>query len=229
VVDDPATPESLRAVGQAITQTKRRSDGWVELSSTIWFDSAGLLMGTSFATKDYVKIEVLSTSTIDPSGNLHSFDARVKTAIDPDEVLRLEGRLKQGAIEVTARSPLPILNFKRSFAYKPRSLVQNALAPIDRIPGLQVGQRWEMQVVSPLTGRNETIRAEVARRHVIHWDKSPVTTLEVVHHMTPLTVKTWVRPDGLVLRQELPFPFVKLLLERLPDRAAAPNSEVSDR
>ena len=47
---------------------------------------------------------------------------------------------------------------------------------------------------------------------------SPVTTLEVVTQMTPLTARTWVRPDGLVLRQEVPFPFVRLMLERLPER-----------
>ena len=46
-----------------------------------------------------------------------------------------------------------------------------------------------------------------------------VTTLEVVQHLTPISARTWVRRDGLVLRQEVPFPFVKLILERLPDRA----------
>ena len=33
----------------------------------------------------------------------------------------------------------------------------------------------------------------------------------------------------VVLRQEVPFPFVKLLLERQPDRAAIPHFEVPDR
>ena len=50
------------------------------------------------------------------------------------------------------------------------------------------------------------------------WDNTVVTTLEVVQHLTPISARTWVRPDGLVLRQEMPFPLVKLILERLPDR-----------
>ena len=56
-----------------------------------------------------------------------------------------------------------------------------------------------------------------------------MTTLEVVHHMTPFAARTWVRPDGLVLRQEVPFPFVKLVLERLADRNTALPVEDPDR
>ena len=39
--------------------------------------------------------------------------------------------------------------------------MQSALGPLDRLPGLQVGQRWDTKLVSPLTGRIETVRAEV--------------------------------------------------------------------
>jgi hypothetical protein len=125
--------------------------------------------------------------------------------------------------------PIPILNQTLTFEYEPRSLVQNALGPFDRLPGLQVGQRWETRMISPLTGRVETVRVEVPRRTVIHWDKNQETTLEVVHHMTPLSARTWVRPDGVVLRQEVPFPFVKLVLERLPDRSTSSSAEVEGR
>ena len=52
----------------------------------------------------------------------------------------------------------------------------------------------------------ETVRAEVKRRTLIHWDKSPVKTLEVEHRSKGLTARTWVRPDGLVLRQEVALP-----------------------
>ena len=48
------------------------------------------------------------------------------------------------------------MNQTRTIPYEPRSLVQNALGPFDRLPGLQVGQRWESRVVNPLTGRIET-------------------------------------------------------------------------
>jgi hypothetical protein len=227
VVDDPSDPEGRRTVGQAMADATRRPDGGVQLESRVWFDSGGLLKGTPFANKTGVQIEVLSTYQVDASGNLRSFRAVVKSRDDPDELLVVEGHLKNHAIEITSRGPLPIMSQTRTIPYEPRGVVQNAVGPIDRLPGLQVGQRWDTRIISPMTGKADLVRVEVTRRTVIQWDNNPVTVLELVQHMTPLSARTWVRPDGLVLRQEIPFPFVKLVLERLPDDA--PSFEVPAR
>jgi hypothetical protein len=229
VIDNPLSPENRRAVGEAETDAKRRPDGWVVVASKVIFDAEGLLKGTPFWHFADEKIEVLSQFRIDPSGNLGSFEARMRAASDHEDLIRVEGRLKNRAMEIMTRGISPLLNQTRTIPYEPRSLVQNVLGPFDRLPGLQVGQLWETRMVSPLTGRVDTVRVEVKRRTVIHWDKSPVTTFEVVHHLAPLSARTWVRTDGLVLRQEVPFPFVKLVLERLPDRTPATNAEVPDR
>jgi len=229
VIDDPLAPESRRVVGLASTRSTRGPDGWVDLTSDVSFDAGGLLKGTPFANNADGRLAVLSTYRIDPSGNLQEFRARVRSGDDPEDVLTVEGHLKNRALEVVTKGQLPILNQTRTLSYEPRSLVQNSLGPFDRLPGLQVGQRWETRMISPLTGRVETVRVDVPRRCVIHWDKAPVTVLEVVHHVRPLSARTWVRPDGLVLRQEVPFPFVKLILERFPDGTAAPSAEVPAR
>jgi hypothetical protein len=219
VLDDPARPDIRRSVGEAVTESARQGDGGVLLSSRVWFDSGGLLRGTAFASKTHVELEISSSCQIDGAGNLRSFLAAVRSGGDPQEVLRVEGHLNDrgDALEIVARGPLPIMNQTRTIPYQERSLVQNALEPFDYLPGLQVGQRWESRSVNPLNGRIEPVRVEVARKTVIHWDNHPVTTLEVVQHMTPLAAKTWVRSDGLVLRQEVPFPLVKLVLERQPE------------
>jgi len=229
VVADDASSETLRTVGGAVTTSLRKPDGSVRLVSDVWFDAGGLLKGTPFDAKAKIKLKVSSRYEIDPSGNLESFrmdvssmpDPKAKSMGDPEALGSLFGRVEDHAVEVTARGPLPMMNWTRSFAYQPRSLMQSALGPLDRLPGLHVGQRWETQLVSPLTGRIEKVRAEVTRHRMILWgkDKNPVKTLEIVHQMTPLSARTWVRPDGLVLRQEVPFPFVKLVLERLPGRS----------
>jgi hypothetical protein len=229
VIDEPLSPESRRTVGHAITSSTRRKDGWVEMKSEVSFDSGGLLKGTPFESSADVQLEIRSTYVVNPLGNLHSFQAIVKSEHNPDELLSIEGKLKDGVLDVVSKGPLPIMNRKRSFPYPARSMVQNAIGPIDRLPGLQVGQRWDTRVVSPFTGRMDTVRVEVTRRSVIHWDGNPVTTFEVVEHLTPMSARTWVRPDGLVLRQEVPFPLVKLVLERQPDDAKAPSPEVSAR
>lgn len=96
-------------------------------------------------------------------------------------------------------------------------MVQSAVGPIDRLPGLRIGQRWRSQVVSPLTGRVETMQVEVARQRVIQWGQNPVTVLEVVQSLPPISARTWVRLDGLVIRQEMPLPLIRLVIERVPE------------
>jgi hypothetical protein len=225
VMDEPAFPESLRTIGDAITRSSRGPDGGVHLTSEVRFDAKGLLRNTPLAAKTDVKLgmAIASTYEVDPSGNLRTFHMGVKYDGDREglDVLTVDGALKNRAIEITTRGPLPALNRTLTFPYTPRSLVQDALGPVDRLPGLHVGQRWETRIVSPLPGRADVVRARVTRRTIIHWDKNPVTVFEVVHHLTPLVARTWVRTDGLVLRQEVPFPFVRLILERQPDRISS--------
>ncbi|MDE2507938.1 MAG: hypothetical protein KGM43_12060 [Planctomycetota bacterium] len=213
VVDKPGD-DDLRSVGQASTESIRRGDGGLELRSRIWFDSSELLRGTSIEAAVGVRLSAESSFQVDPSGNLKSFLLIVRASNDPEPVMTVEGRQSGGKIEVVSRGALPLLTWKRTLEYAPRGLVQDGLGPIDRLPGLHLGQRWETRVVSPITGRVETARVEVARKRVIHWGTSPVTTFEVLQKLGPLTSRAWVRPDGLVLRQEIPFPLVKLVLER---------------
>lgn len=227
VVDDPDDPASRRPVGQAVTASRRSPDGSIEMTSTVDFDSgrllAGLLKGgpQAGAVADE-KIEFESAYHVDLSGNLRSFHAEVRLAGQSGGLWCIDGRLKNRAMEVVSRGPLPILNRTMSFDYQARGVVQSQFGPLDRLPGLAVGQRWDEKVASPLSGRVETVRAEVKRKVVIHWDKSPVSTLEVVHKSNAVTARTWVRPDGLVLRQEVVLPMLRLVLERLPDRLLPP-------
>jgi hypothetical protein len=220
VIDNPANPEDRRSVGQAVTESHRGADGWVRMSSRVTFDSGRLLKGTPLLNRSSEQVEFVSTYHVDASGNLQSFHAEVRSISQPGELWRIDGRLRGGSMEVVSQGPLPFLNRTIAFEYKPRGLVQSQFGPLDRLPGLAVGQRWDERIASPFSGQVETVRAEVKRKAVIHWDRSPVTTLEVVHTSKALAVRTWVRPDGLVLRQEIPTPLLKLVLERQPGRGA---------
>jgi hypothetical protein len=222
LVADEGPSINLRSVGQATTETIHKRDGWVRMSSDAWFDSGKLLRGTAFQTVQGERIELLSNYEITPSGNLEGFHAAVRDGPAPrQEMLTLDGRLIQNAIEVRAKGFLQIMNWTRTFPYQPRGMVQNAIGPLDRMPGLQVGQRWESRIVSPLTGQVETCQVEVARKRSIYWDSNLVSTFEVVAKTPLVTARTWVQPDGLVLRQEVPLPFVKLVLERQPENTVS--------
>jgi hypothetical protein len=221
---DEGKSSSLRSVGQITTETKRKRDGWVRMTSQAWLDAGEWLRGSSLEAARSERIGILGACEIDASGNLQNFRVAVRdNEFQRDDWLVLEGRLKKDVLEVTSRCPmLPILNGSQSIPYHPRGIVQNSFGPLDRMPGLQVGQTWETQVVSPITGKIQTCRVQVVGTEHIIWGMSSVLTLKVVTKMAPISASTWVRPDGLVLRQEIPFPPRKLILERLPDDPAPP-------
>lgn len=217
VVDDPKTPEVRRNVGEAVTFSTRRKDDWHELHSNVWFDSGSLLQSTPFRSKSSVRLDINSVYRIDPRGNLRNFEVKVRSRDPQEELFQVAGTLKGEIMEVVATGPLPILNQTRSFPYAPRSVVNNLLGPLDRLPGLHVGQRWDTRVINPFSGQIDQVRVEVTRRALIHWNNNPVSAFEVVQSMPPLSARSWVQTDGQIIRQEVPFPFVRLLLERVPE------------
>ena len=216
-------PTCARMVGAAVTASSRRPDGWFELTSRVEIDAGGLLKGTAFLARSSIRLEVESRYRVDPSGNLHSFTLDVKTRDSPETLIQVKGQIKGKKMEIVSHGPVEMLNKKMEFDYVPRGVVQDVLGPLDRLPGLHVGQRWESQMVNPFTGQVAPVRVEVARRGLIPWNGNSVPTFEVVQHMTPLSMRTWVRLDGVILRQEVPFPFVRLVLERRPEAEDVPS------
>ncbi len=225
LVPDPKDPLAMQTIGMAETKTKRISDGRVRLSSRCWFEAGELLKDTPLASEQNERIEILGDCDIDPMGNLDFFRVGVRLEGGTQDIMILSGQVQRNDLHVKVEGPLPILNRTWDIPYQPHGVVENMLGPIDRLPGLQVGQRWVSRVVSPLTGRIEEAEAEVTRKHVITWDNNPVTTFEVLTRMPPLSSRTWVRPDGLVLRQEVPILFKKIYLERIPKQDPA-NKEL---
>lgn len=221
IIDDPKSVESRRTIGEAVTESRRMRDGWFELTSDVRLDAGGLFKENPFGAKTSVPLEIRSVYRVDSAGNLRSFDLKVSPRESRESLFLVRGRLKGNVMDVVSKGPLPMLNQSRSFLYEPRSVVQDALGPLDRLPGLHLGQRWDSRVISPFTGQVEKVRVEVQRRVLIHWNGEPVSAFEVVHHSGPFSATTWVRPDGLIIRQEVPFPLIHLVLERNPEKPAA--------
>lgn len=224
--DDDPTAFSGRSVGQAVTETVRQEDGGVQLTSHAWFDTdeffdpkgtpgskpESSLVGTNQADR----LEIDGSCWIDRDGNLERFRVALREGrISSADLLVIEGRLRNDRIEIKTSGLVPYLG-PLSFPYKPHGIVQSNFGPLDRLPRLHVGQNWESQIVSPLTGQVTTARVDVVGTRIISWDGNPVTTLEVLTRTAGLSTRTWVRRDGLVLRQEVPIPLVRLVLERIP-------------
>ncbi len=158
VIDDRRSPDARRTVGEAITAASRRPDGWYEIASRVEFDGGGLLRGTAFATRASVRLHIDSRYHVDPSGNLHDFRLTVKSQEFGDDVLEVRGQVKGNVMEISSRGPVEILNKDLKFDYEPRSVVQDVLGPFDRLPGLQVGQRWDARLINPITGKVDSVR-----------------------------------------------------------------------
>ena len=223
VIDDPRYPDERRNVGEAVTACARRPDGSLELTSHVELDAGGLLKGTAFLTRLSIRLEIESRYLVDRSGNLHSFLLEVKSPDSSETLVEVKGEVKGKKMEVVSHGPVEILNKKMVLAYEPKSVIQDVLGPLDRLPGLHVGQRWESQVINPFTGQVSSVKAEVKRRGLTNWNGNTVTTLEVVQQMAPLSTRTWVRLDGVIIRQEVPLPLVRLVLERRPEAEDIPS------
>jgi hypothetical protein len=228
-----AETDNRRTVGEAVTSSKRQSDGWYEMTSRVDFDAGNVLRGTFAAMRESLPVQVKSRYSIDPSGNLRNFDLRVASRDFGEELVHVTGKLRDGKMEIVSQGPLPVLNKTLTIKYEPRSVVSDILGPLDRLPGLHTGQRWEMQVVNPFSGRVEQVQAEVTRSTLIDWAGNPEKTYEVEQKVSGVRMRTWVRHDGMILRQEVPFPFVRLILERRPEedsvRPVSKSSTTAER
>lgn len=220
VIDDPRHPEVRRTVGQATTASTRLPDRGVELSSLVVFDAGELLKRTPLVTAPDVRLNIASVYRVDPKGNLQGFDMKVSTADSDDGLFTVEGRLNGEMMEVTSKGMVSVLNRNMRFRYEPRGVVSDALRPFDRLPGLHVGQHWDTRMINPFTGAVDVVRVEVKRLGFIDWNGEAVSAFEVDQHAGPVTSRTWVRLDGVILRQEVPLPLLNMVLDRLPDKAA---------
>lgn len=229
VVDNPKEPDSRRAVGEATTASARLPSGGYELTSHVDFDAGRVLRGTPFASRmSSMRLLIDSRYEVDGSGNLLSLRLEVKSPDSSETLIEVKGAPRGQFMEIVCRGPVPLLNQRWSFDYEPGTVIHDALRPLDRLPGLHVGQRWETRVVNPFTGQVDRARVEVVGRGLVQWAGKAVSTFEVVQHIGPLVARTWVQTDGLILRQEVPFPLTRIILERKPDAEAPANPRTTE-
>ncbi len=216
-VDDGG--ERNRVVGQAFNEINMRADGATILKSRIKIDAKGLFNGTFLQVAESTKFQFENTTTITPQGLLDHIRAEVLVEELGDKpILVIQGiPTDQNKLDIRFSSSIsPLMNFRQIIEYAPHQMVRGGLEPIDQLPGLRIGQRWTTQILQPMTARPESIRSEVVSLVRIFWDGNPTEVFLVEHKAITFSAKTWVRRDGLVLRQQLPTPFVKLVLERDP-------------
>jgi hypothetical protein len=198
-------------IGTASTRWVKRDDGWAEFRGEIQLHElavSGAL--TSLAGPGVLRWQ--SVFYIAPDDNLHHFDVQVFWG-DVKPAMTVHGRVESDVMKITFRTAG--FTHEEQFYYEPHGLVMTSLAPIDKLPNLRVGQKWQHHVTNPipLLGGSETVRCEVTGEQVITWRGEPVPTLLVQQSYGPMLARCWVAHDGTVLRQEVPLGSTPLVLE----------------
>ena len=166
VMDDPRIPE--------VAPDGRRSGDGVDAAARrlVRADQPGRSSTPAAAQGHAVRepgracrLEVESRYLVDHSGNLQLVRPRGHVAaIRPKTLIHGQGQAQGQDDGDRLAGPGADSEPEDAFDYEPRSVVQDVLGPLDRLPGLHVGQRWESQVINPFTGQVESVRVEVARR-----------------------------------------------------------------
>jgi hypothetical protein len=122
--------------------------------------------------------------------------------------------------------------FRQQIELPRDALVGDAFAPNSELKDLQVGQSWTVPVYRPFPPNSpvQIIEAKAERLELIHWDHDQIEVVVVAYRSEagsgigaarePIG-RAWVRPDGLVLKQEVLFSNVRLEFQRLTEAEGA--------
>jgi hypothetical protein len=183
---------------------------------------------------------IVSRLQFDREQTLQRLETSLEVA-DMPRVLNLQGDVKDGRLlEVVVfsgdRRPDPADPGREIFRQQlelPRdALVGDAFAPNPELKNLEVGQSWTVPVYRPFPPNSpvQIIEAKAERLDTIYWGNDPVEVVVVAYRneagsgigaaREPVG-RAWVRPDGLVLKQEVVFSNVRLEFQRLTEEEGA--------
>ena len=107
------------------------------------------------------------------------------------------------------------------------ALVGDSLSPRSELRNLRVGQQWTIPVYRPFPPNSpvQILLARVEKSEFFDWEGELVETYVVVYRDEAGTGinsarkpigRTWVQPDGTVLRQEVMLSNLRFTFDRLP-------------
>jgi hypothetical protein len=180
-----------------------------------------------------IALNVKSEMHIGPDKNLRSFVTHVRMA-ELEEFIQMRGEVKHNKLDVVVltaageggnRGAL-VERYRDQIDLPSKAMVSGALSPQDRLPGLYVGQTWNLPVYRPFPPHQplQQLQAKVESDEMFVWQGEAVRAFQVVFRddagsgisvaRDPIG-RMWVRSDGTVLEQEakvanLQFRFVRL-------------------
>jgi hypothetical protein len=167
-------------------------------------------------------LAIASRVQFDRQQAIRGLDSSIQVA-DMPHVLNLHGAVRQGRtldVVVFPGKKLPAATeddggLVRHQIDLPRdALLGDALAPSSQLQNLEVGQTWTIPVFRPFPPGSsvQIVEAKAERLELLSWDREEVEVMVVAYRdeagsglgaaREPIG-RVWVRPDGLVLKQEV--------------------------
>jgi hypothetical protein len=214
---------NFERIGWAETDVVAFEDGRYQLRQRVHFNQAsrffeiiGLPLGLLFPEAATTPGDGQVIYNLTPQGHLESllFEILRSPSDSRDAILRFEGTPEQNQLRIKATSPLlPTASVDWSIPYDARNVLHNSLCPLDRMPGLWPGRRWQAPLVDPA----RTLAAQLLERAPVevvvrdepqnlYWQglRDWVSCLVADARLPDqdMHIEIWVHQgDGLVLKQ----------------------------
>ncbi|NLX98148.1 MAG: hypothetical protein GXY83_18470 [Rhodopirellula sp.] len=226
-----------RPIGWALNTTLPLPHRLTELRSRVHFDDipmediAKLPWFTAPARGHRVAlaVDVLGELVFDPFGRLSRFESSL--GMDGVEsLIKVRGTIDNGKLSLTVRAG--DFNYEKEMPVPPKSMLSDGLSPQTHLPGLREGQKWTVELYSPFHPPErplEVLQVAVEGSEPMVWAAETVDAWLVVYRTDPgaggrnagaVRGRVWVRPDGVVLRQQAMLFNSTLTFTRLPDESA---------
>lgn len=222
-------------LGWSLSQSRRESDGGMEVESTLHFDRLPMdeilpswtkfILKNSLDPRALFALDARGHLSIDASGSLRSFRSVICSPSSTEQIV-LSGMIDKGQVTVLVNAG--DVHYSTSRRLPTNVSLGDELSPQARLPGLFPNRRWTVPVYSPLRPGQapiEIMHAHVAAEETLYWDDALVR-VDVVHyrddpasHHEP-RCRLWVDRAGKVLKQESVLLGSRLVFVRRTDEAA---------
>jgi hypothetical protein len=225
-------------LGWAISKTNRLPHELTEINSLIHFDELpvgemtpdwlrGILRPLG-SMRSRLHMEAISSLVFDPLGRLNRFESKVQFEPNVD-AFKIRGTIDGGKLSLTVRAG--DFTYDKETRLPNSAMLGDAFSPQSELPGLREGQKWTVEVYSPLLPPNtpmEILEAKVEGKEPIQWEDRLLDAWLVVYRKDPGTRasrsnqtqgRMWVHPNGTVLKQEVRLFNAPLTLVRLSPKA----------
>ncbi len=229
-----------RPLGWAITLTKPLPHDLTEFRTRVHFDRLPIddqiakwsrsWLGTGDELKQEIHLDADNLAVFDPMYGLSRFESSVCFPPSPP-LLKVQGTIDGAKMHVVLR--YGELAQDRDFPAPNRQMLEDALSPQTRLPGLRQGQKWTVELYSPwstVERPTEILEATVEGRELLMIDARLVDAWLVVYRNDAGSraagdeqprARLWVDADGTVWKQQVRLFDSMLTFTRLPDRRAA--------